>query len=224
MNIPTITVQEFTRFWQHPKKARPVFSMEKIKKKLSEVYDAYHEVRKSSEENLKTQPRIHQSVQSTAWELVRYYIRHWGKANATNYELRITHSYLKQALNNSCCVATLKNHINKLLAMGEGFIKAKFRGGLGINPQNTPCIILVLNRDVMIFDDERYNQALAQDEIAAEEKKLAEAHKRRQATAAAQQMQILREDAKIQKNERNKTPTLIGNFLGKVLGGSVYRE
>lgn len=213
MKINPISVQKLLEFRQSLKKTVPTFSMEKIKAKLKMIYARHEALRKSSPENKERYPRIHQSVQSTAWELVRYYLRHWGKANAANYELRITHSYLKQALNDSCCIATIKNHINKLLAMSNGFITAKFRGGLGINPQNTPCIVLVLNKDVLIFNDERHNQAMAQDEIAAEEKRLRDAHTRRQATKAAQLLLKAREQKQMEGQHRRKTPSSIGDVF-----------
>jgi hypothetical protein len=213
MNNKPITVEQLNKLWALPKQNKPTFSMEKIKKKLREFYDAHEATRISSPENKALFPRIHQSVQSTAWELIKYYLRNWGKGNATNYELRITHSYLKQALNNSCCIATLKNHINKLLAMSDGFIKAKFRGGLRINEQNTPCIVLVLNKNVLIFNDERHNQALAQEEIAAEEKRLFEADRIRKENKAAQEFFILQERLQREKESRIRTPTSIGTVL-----------
>lgn len=139
---------------------KPRFSFAKTKAKLAGYFAQNQAVRELCIENKRAYPRMHQSVQDTAWQLLMYYIKNWGKSTARNYEIRITYSYLRQALNGSCCIATLKNHLNKLLKLYRGFIKVKWRGGLGLPMQNTACLVLELEPEVLQFEEERHNQAV----------------------------------------------------------------
>lgn len=111
----TVTAEQWGAITTMVQPTKPTFSLGKIREKLRQYYDANEEVRLSSEANKELYPCIHQSVQSTAWGLIKYYLKHWGKANASNNEIRITHSYLRQALNNSCCIATLKTTLTNCL-------------------------------------------------------------------------------------------------------------
>jgi hypothetical protein len=206
------------------KPSKPTFSMSKIKEKLAEYYSAHEAERLKTDENKKLYPRIHQSVQSTAWELIKYYLKHWGKANAANCEIRITHSYLRRALNDSCCVATLKNHINKLLRMSNPFIKTKYRGGLGLTDQNTPCIVLVLDKNVLLFADERHNAAIGQDEVAREETYRKSREKAVFSRKAAQQIINLETQAKNDAERRMNAPSSIENIIKNIFGGVGKRE
>lgn len=220
----TVTAEQWGAIATMVQPTKPTFSLGKIREKLREFYDAHEEVRLSSDANKELHPRIHQSVQSTAWELIKYYIKHWGKANASNNEIRITHSYLRQALNNSCCIATLKNHINKLLAMSNGFIKYKYRGGLRLKEQNTACIVLVLDQKVLVFKDERHNLAIGMDEVAAEESMRKNAEQAQTRMNAAQQFQISKDHSATEYAKRNRTPASIGDHFKAMMGGVGKRE
>ena len=163
-----------------PKKPR--FSFSKTKEKLAQLFAQNEQVRQIDDANKATYPRMHQSVQGTAWQLLMHYMTHFGKSTARDYEVRITYSYLRKALNESCCIATLKNHVKKLLKMYKGVFTAKFRGGLGLAGQNTACIILKIQPEALLFDDARHNEAINIGQRAQEQQPYQEA----EANAAAQ--------------------------------------
>ena len=143
------------------KPSKPRLSFEKTKAKLAEYFAENQRLRDGDVGFAKLFPRMHQSVQGTAWQLLMYYMKNWGRGNASNYELRITHSYIRKALNDSCCIATIKHHINKILRMYKSFVVEKTRGGLNLAGQNTACIVLKIDPAVLVFDDPRHNEAIA---------------------------------------------------------------
>lgn len=187
--------------------SKPSFSMAKTKAKLAEFFKVNEETRLLCEENKTAYPRMHQSVQATALQLVSYYIKNWGQPNAKDYEIRITHGYLKRAFNNSCCIATIKNHINKLLKMYKGFIKEKYRGGLRLERLNTPCIVLVLDPKVLRFEDERHNKAVEEGELSAEHSRHKEATQAQNDRNAAQSILTARTEVKNEAEKRNQAPS-----------------
>lgn len=197
---------------------KPRFNFGKTKAQLADVFNRNEQVRKLCDENKTLYPRLHQSVQDTAWQLLMYYIKNWGKSTAKNYEIRITYSYLRKALNESCCVATLKNHVNKLLKVYRGFFTAKFRGGLGLAGQNTACIVLQIEPSVLQFDDPRHNEAVTVSKSAQEQAA---------AVAAAQKAESMRGVAAItaqsradaaEAQKRMAAPNSIENLILTVLG------
>lgn len=207
-----------------PRISKPDFSMAKTKQKLAEFFARNESVRQLSDENKTEYPRMHQSVQSTAWQLLMYYIKNWGKPNARNYEIRITYGYLRRALNESCCVATLKNHVNKLLRMYKGFITAKHRGGLCLDSQNTACIVLVLDPQVLQFDNDRHNEAVAQGERSAEESRYRQAAVQAQNRAAVQDILNTRADIDAVAQKRMETPSSIASIFSAAFRGVLKKE
>ena len=203
---------------------KPKLSMTKTKKKLAEFFDNNQKEREKSKENKENYPRMHQSVQDTAWNLLKYYLKNWGKPNATKCEIRITYGYLRKALNESCCIATLKNHINKLLAMFEGFIKEKHRGGLGLSHQNTACIVLVMDENIFQFEDERHNEAVQQDKAGATEYHRREIETGHRQYQDAHTIQVATAGLNSHLNKRSQTPSSIGSIFQNAQKASPKRE
>lgn len=197
---------------------KPRFSMAKTKEKLAAFFAQNEAVRQLDEANKEKYPRMHQSVQGTAWQLLMYYIKNWGKPNAQNYEIRITYGYLRKALNESCCIATLKNHVNKLLKMYKGFVTEKYRAGLGFDHQNTPCIVLVLDPKVLQFEDERHNQAINEGITSAEQSRRIAAEKAQQARTATQGIITAKADMEATASKRMETPSSIGSIFQNLFG------
>lgn len=227
MQKQTMSIGLYTAFQNAtttPRISKPDFSMAKTKTKLAEFFSQNEAIRQLCDENKTEYPRMHQSVQSTAWQLLMYYIKNWGKPNARNYEIRITYGYLRRALNESCCVATLKNHVNKLLRMYKGFISAKYRGGLGLCSQNTACIVLVLNPQVLQFDNDRHNEAVAQGERSAEESRHRQDNIRATQRAAAQDILNARADIDAVAKKRIKTPSSIASIFSAAYEGVLKKE
>lgn len=181
-------------------------------------------VRELSRENKENYPRMHQSVQNTAIELVMYYIKNWGKSTATNNQIRITYSYLRRALNDSCCIATLKNHINKLLRVYKSFIRTKQRGGLGLTQQNTACIVLEIDPVVIQFEDERHNEAIRQGILSAEEQTVLGQQTKGRERKAIQGIMTARTNARRETEKRNATPSTIGHIFQSAFGDLIQRE
>lgn len=203
-----------------PRKAD--FDMGKTKAKLAEFFSQNEAVRELCVENKAEYPRMHQSVQATAQQLVNYYINNWskGKAVARNYEIRITHGYIKKAFNDSCCIATVKNHISKLMRMYKSFIKEKYRGGLGLLNQNTPCIVLVLDPKVLRFKDERHNKALEEGELSAVEFKRKEATRTNEERNAAQGILNAHKERQNEAVKRLETPSSFAEIFKTTFGAS----
>lgn len=214
--------QNYDRSTVVPKK--PQFSMAKTKARLAQFFAQNEDVRQLSDETKAQYPRMHQSVQHTAWTLLMYYIKHWGKSTARNYEIRITHSYIRQALNDSCCIATVKNHINKLLRMYRGFIREKSRGGLGLPNQNTACIVLELDPTVLQFEDDRHNEAVKQGIESAEQSRRIEAEHRAKDRAASQSILATMADIQDQAERRSETPSSIADIFQAAFGSASKRE
>lgn len=198
--------------------------MAKTKEKLAEFFARNEDVRTLCDENKKEYPRMHQSVQGTAWQLLMYYIKNWGKSVAKNYEIRVTYGYIRKALNDSCCIATLKNHINKLLRMYKGFITAKHRGGLGLKDQNTACIVLEIDPAVLQFEDERHNEAVKQGQTAAEQSRRIEDEQNRQGHAAISSIRNVVAAKKEEKEQRLSTASSIASFFQASYANPLRRE
>lgn len=204
--------------------SKPQFSMAKTKEKLAEFFTQNESVRQLCDENKKDYPRMHQSVQNTAWQLLMYYIKNWGKSNAKNYEIRITYGYLRRALNDSCCIATLKNHINKLLRMYKGFITEKTRGGLGLPNQNIACIILSVDPKVLQFADERHNEAVRVGELSAEQSRAQQAENAQKQHIGLQSILNAKSAADADAEARRKTPASFGQIFQAAFGDFQKRE
>lgn len=198
--------------------SKPKLSVAKIKKKFEDYFSIHKKEREASDENKANLPRMHQSVRNTAWELIYYYVKNWGKPIAKNAEIRITYSYLRRALGESCCIATLKNHVNKLLAMSGGFIKEKLRGGLGLPLQNTACIVLVLDQDLLIFEDERHNQAMKEGQLSALETPIKAAEAEQNRNKALNEAHASIERLGVNSEGRKSTPTAIGTIFSDNFG------
>jgi hypothetical protein len=228
MQIASVSVGIYSACMQAERKSgnmnKPSFSMAKTKEKLAEFFNRNEQVRTLCDENKVGYPRMHQSVQDTAWRLLMYYIKNWGKSVAQNYEIRITYSYLKRALNDSCCVATLKNHINKLLKMYKGFLVAKTRGGLGLESQNTACIVLELSPEVLQFENDRHNQAVAIGQLSAEEaRRIAQETHQKERTASGG---ILNGKAATEAaaQKRQQTPSSIASIFSSAFSDILKKE
>ena len=198
--------------------------MAKTKAKLAEYFEANESVRNLCDENKKEYPRMHQSVQSTAWQLLMYYMKNWGKTTARNYEIRITYGYLRRAFNDSCCIATLKNHINKLLRMYKGFITARHRGGLGLKDQNTACIVLELRPEVLQFEDERHNEAVKIGQLSAEEARRIEQETLSKQRAACGSVMAAKQASEAKAEQRRQTPSSIASIFQSSLSDLFKRE
>ncbi|MBB3841081.1 hypothetical protein FHS57_005102 [Runella defluvii] len=203
---------------------KPSFSMGKTKEKLAEFFMRNEEVRTLCDENKKEYPRMHQSLQSTGWQLLMYYMNNWGKSTARNYEIRITYSYLRRAFNDGCCIATLKNHINKLLRMYKGFITAKHRGGLGLKDQNTACIVLKIDPTVLQFKDERHNEAVRIGQLSAEEARRIEQETLSKQRAACGSVIAAKQAAEDKAEQRRQTPSSIASIFQSSLSDLFKRE
>ena len=197
---------------------KPTFSFAKTKAALAKVLADNEDVRQLDESTRAMYPRMHQSVQNTAWELMMYYMKNWGKSTASGYEVRITYSYLRRALNESCCIATLKNHVKKLLNMYRSPFVAKFRGGLGADAGNTPCIVLSMKPEAFVFDDPRHNQAVAMGEQDAA--RAATAARATQAANAALGGAILsaQDNAAQAAKKRMELPKSVGDLIFSAFG------
>jgi|GEM_PF-2679660 len=227
MQKTTISVGLYTAFQNAiiaPKISKPDFSMAKTKTKLAELFTQHALIRQLCDENKAEYPRMHQSVQGTAWQLLMYYIKNWGKSTARNYQIRITYGYLRRALNESCCIATLKNHVNKLLRMYKGLIVAKHRGGLGLQDQNTACIVLEINPQVLQFDNERHNEAVRQGELSAEESRYRQDAILATQRAAARSIMNARADIDLVAQKRMETPSSISAIFSAAFGGVLKKE
>lgn len=167
---------------------------------------------------------MHQSVQNTAIELIMYYAKNWGKSTAQNDQIRITYSYLRRALNDSCCIATLKNHINKLLRVYKSFIRLKTRGGLGLANQNTACIVLEIDPTVIQFKDERHNEAVRQGILSAEEQPRRQQEAKQNLKKTFHEMQLAAERQKMEAEKRRAAPPTLGEILQSSFGGFFKRE
>jgi hypothetical protein len=228
MQQQTMTVGLYTAYQNATNKSfvssKPEFSMAKTKEKLAEFFNQNEAVRQLCDENKVEYPRMHQSVQGTAWQLLMYYMKNWGKSVAKNYEIRICYSYLKKSLNDSCCVATLKNHINKLLKMYKAFIKAKHRGGLGLDHQNTACIVLEIDPQVLQFANERHNEAIRQGELSIEESRHRQDMIVASQKAAARSIINARADIDAVAQKRMETPSSISAIFSAAFGGVLQKE
>lgn len=198
--------------------------MAKTKEKLAEFFARNEDVRNLCDENKKEYPRMHQSVQGTAWQLLMYYIKNWGKPTARNYEIRVTYGYIRKALNDSCCIATLKNHINKLLRMYKGFITAKHRGGLGLKDQNTACIVLQMCPEVLQFENERDNEAVRIGQLSAEEARRIEQETLSKQRAACGSVIAAKQAAEDKAEQRRQTPSSIASIFQSSLSDLFKRE
>ena len=198
--------------------SKPRFSFAKTKEKLAEYFFQNEQVRLLDDANKEMYPRMHQSVQGTAWQLLMYYMKNWGKATARDYEIRITYSYLRKSLNESCCVATLKNHVNKLLKMYRGLFTAKFRGGLGLEGQNTACFILKVQPEALLFDEPRHNEAIEVVRRAQEQQAAQEATAQAQARAGAGAIMRAANAIKTTTANRMAAPQSIQNLILAALG------
>ncbi len=203
---------------------KPEFDYGKTKAKLAEFFQRNEDVRLLCEENKKEYPRMHQSVRATAFQLLMYYINKWGESVARNNEIRITHGYLKRAFNGSCCIATIKNHINKLLRMYKGFITEKYRGGLGLTNQNTACIVLVIDPEVLQFKNERDNEAQRVGKQSAEEYGRIQAEKEQKRRAAISRMAEKLKEASAGAEKRSQTPASFGQIFNNIFGTSPKTE
>lgn len=203
---------------------KPEFDYGKTKAKLAEFFHRNESVRLLCEENKKTYPRMHQSVQATAFQLLMYYINKWGESVARNNEIRITHGYLKTAFNDSCCIATIKNHINKLLRMYKGFITEKYRGGLGLANQNTACIVLVIDPEVLQFKNDRDNEAQRVGKQSAEEYDRIQTEKEQKRRAAISGMSATLKAAANNTGQRSQTPSSFAQIFQNAFGFSPKQE
>lgn len=203
---------------------KPTISIGKTKAKIREFFDQNADIRQLCEENKRMYPRMHQSVQNTAIELIMYYVKNWGKSTAQNYQIRITYSYLRRALNDSCCIATLKNHINKLLRIYKTFIRVKTRGGLGLMNQNTACTVLEIDPTVIQFDDERHNEAVRQGILSAEEQPRRQQEAKLELNKAFQDMELMVERINMEAEKRRAAPPTLGDILQSSFGGFFKRE
>jgi len=203
---------------------KPRISIGKTKAKIREFFDRNAAIRQLCDENKQIYPRMHQSVQNTAIELIMYYVKNWGKSTAQNYQIRITYSYLRRALNDSCCIATLKNHINKLLKAYKSFFHLKTRGWLGLANQNTACTVLEIDPTVIQFDDERHNEAVRMGILSAEEQPRRQQEAKQKVKKAFHQMQLAAERRKMEAEKRMATPSTLGEILQSSFGGFFRRE
>lgn len=195
--------------------SKPQFSLAKTKAKLAEFFRNNEQIRSLCQENRETYPRMHQSVQNTAWQLLMYYIKNWGKPNARAYEIRITHSYLRKALNDSCCVATIKNHINKLLSIYKSFVTEKYRGGLRLENQNTACIVLKIDPTVLQFEDERHNQAVKIGQLSAEQSKYKRHLNQQTEFKVGANILAVKNANDLEAKKRNQTPSHFASFFAQ---------
>jgi len=203
---------------------KPDISIGKTKARIREFFDQNAYVRQLCDENKRIYPRMHQSVQNTAIELILYYVKNWGKSTARNNEIRITYSYLRRALNDSCCIATLKNHINKLLRIYKSFIRLKTRGGLGLANQNTACTVLEIDPTVIQFKDERHNEAIRMGILSAEEQPRRQQEAKQELNKVFQEKQLAAERRKMEAEKRMATPSTLGEILQSSLGDFFRRE
>ncbi|WP_028666222.1 hypothetical protein [Runella zeae] len=225
----TVTAGIWSQYQRHAAPAsffprKPAFSMAKTKAKLAEFFHSNEQIRKLCQENKDTYPRMHQSVQNTAWQLLMHYIKNWGKPTARAYEIRITHSYLRKALNDSCCIATIKNHINKLLGMYKPFLTEKYRGGLGLHDQNTPCIILKVNPLVLQFEDERHNEAVKVGELSAEESRYKTQQTNQKHRVVGASIMAAKAQVENQAQKRSETPSAIASIFENSFAHFLKRE
>lgn len=144
---------------------KPEFDFGKTRERLATLIQANNNLRKLDEAVAAKYPRMGQSVANTASEICNLFIQKWKKGEVRKNSLRFTYSYLQKRLAGNPCIATLKNHLKKIIGMYKSFIKLKFRDTLGLPNQNTACICLVIQPGTIRFKQERYNEAWDEGEL-----------------------------------------------------------